>query len=124
VLLVKPDRGGEDLELLLARSGLQPLVTDHDPVVELFNGVDGLVGCPGYNLFHEAAAAGVPAAWVWRGQSYDQRARCPTPVTDADHLAAWAGALTCRQGRDAAYVNGAARAAAEVAALGGLSLAD
>jgi hypothetical protein len=49
------------------------LRTDHYPLIELFNGVEVVVGASGYNLFHEAQACGVEAIFLPQPRRYDDQ---------------------------------------------------
>ncbi len=45
----------------------------HYPLIELFNGVDVVVGASGYHLFHEAQACGVEAIFLPQPRRYDDQ---------------------------------------------------
>jgi hypothetical protein len=60
--LATPHRLGDDL----------PLV-HHYPLVELFNGVEVVVGPSGYNLFHEAQACGLETVFLPRPRAHDDQ---------------------------------------------------
>jgi len=89
---------------------------DHYPLVELFNGIELVVGPCGCNLFHEAQACGVPAIFLPRPRHYDDqyaRARnCPTAASPEELEALLRELMPTHLRREAAaYANGAQEAA-------------
>jgi hypothetical protein len=94
---------------------------NHFPLLELFNGVDLLVGAGGYNLAHEARACGVPALFLPRARRYDdQQWRAGSDGVDSPEAleARIMASLTALTPRPAsAYNNGASRAAGAIAEL-------
>jgi len=99
-----------------------PLRVAHYPLVELFNGVDLVVGPCGYNLFHEARACGVPGIFLPQPRRYDDqyaRARGYPTAGSPEELEARLREMLPMQVRreEVAYVNGA-RMAAEVIVFG------
>ncbi len=62
-----------DAHLRLASPQSGEHIQDHYPLLELFNGVDLLIGASGYNLFHEARACGVPAIFLPRHKRFDNQ---------------------------------------------------
>lgn len=98
-----------------------PLRVTHLPLLELFNGVDAVVGPCGYHLFHETRACGVPAVFLPRPRRFDDQAwrahAGHVPVADSpEALEERLRALLPAAPRAAAadYCNGAERAAAEI----------
>ena len=96
-----------------------PLRVDHYPLLELFNGVDLLVGPCGYNLFHEAQACGVPAVFLPQPRRFDdQYARAAGSVTanSPEELEMRLREMmpVKARGEAAQYVNGARRAIEEI----------
>jgi len=96
-----------------------PLRVHHYPLIELFNGVDLVVGAGGCNLFHEVQACGAPAIFLPRPRHYDdQHARAENYPTagSPEELEALLGELmpTRARRKTAAYANGARIAALEI----------
>jgi hypothetical protein len=114
VVAVLPAEATPGIDELLAEVDVPLLRSTHYPLLELMNGVDGLVGTAGYNLFHEARACGVPAAWLWHAKGDDQPLRVANPVGNAADITSWASALRPRTGARADYRNGAWTAARHV----------
>ena len=100
------------------------LVVQHYPLLELFNGVDVVVGPSGYNLFHEAQACEVEGVFTPRARRYDDqfwRARNTRIANNPEELEALlADALAARPARpsdNARFVNGAVAAASAIVGL-------
>jgi len=96
-----------------------PLCMDHYPLLEIFNGVDLVIGPCGYNLFHEARACGVPAIFLPQPRRYDdQYARAhgqPSAATPEGLEARLREMMpSCARREAAVYVNGAEAAAREI----------
>ena len=90
----------------------------HYPLIELFNGVDVIIGASGYNLFYEAQACGVGAIFLPQSRRYDDqfwRAREANVARSPEELERQLKEMLelCRmkQKREAGFQNGAASAA-------------
>ncbi|MHB9026978.1 MAG: hypothetical protein ACYC7E_22815 [Armatimonadota bacterium] len=102
--------------------GSGPLFVEHYPLLELFNGVDLVVGASGYNLFHETQACGVPAIFLPQPRRFDdQRWRARAAHTAANPVeleSLLRGELAALSPRASAhYHNGALTAAQAIAEL-------
>jgi hypothetical protein len=117
VVVVESRADRSRLSRLAAEAEVVAVRSSHFPLLELCNGIDGIIGCPGYSLWHEAQACGVPAAWFWRPRADDQRLRCPRPMHGPDDLARWARSLSPRLAAAASYANAARSAALRIAEL-------
>ncbi|HEY3415537.1 MAG TPA: hypothetical protein VGM23_01520, partial [Armatimonadota bacterium] len=102
--------------------GSGPLFIEHYPLLELFNGVDLVVGASGYNLFHEAQACGIPAIFLPQPRRFDDqrwRARAARTAGSPEELESQLrnalAALPSREPADARYQNGALTAARAIA---------
>lgn len=99
-----------------------PLHVGHYPLIELFNGVDVIIGASGYNLFHEAQACGVEAIFLPQPRRYDDqfwRAREATVARSPEELERllYEKLETCRlKPLQAAQFTNGARAAAQAIA--------
>jgi len=103
-----------------------PLHVGHYPLIELFNGVDVVVGASGYNLFHEAQACGVEAIFLPQPRRYDDqfwRARAASVAGSPEELEEWLKEklelCQTKQKSEAQFENGAAVAARAIAELRG-----
>jgi len=101
-----------------------PLRVGHAPLLELFNGVDAVIGPCGYHLFHETQACGVPAVFLPRPRRFDDQAArardgaVPVAASPEALEACLRRLLPAAPRRTAAaYHNGAGLAAREVVAL-------
>lgn len=101
---------------------VSPRLAGHYPLIELFNGVDIVVGASGYNLFHEVRATGVHGIFLPQPRRYDDqswRAGGACVVESPEGLEiALRDALAHASTRGAAqYANGAVTAARAIAAM-------
>lgn len=112
---------------LLSRQGFKN-VFFHYPLMELFSGVDLLIGPAGYNLFHEAKVTQTPCIFLPQKQRFDDQfaralsANVALSTDDLKYKVKEAMARGKRKTKIPDYENGAVTAAQKIAGL--LNLQD
>lgn len=107
---------------LLSRQGFKN-VFSHYPLMDLFSGIDLLIGAAGYNLFHEARVTQTPCIFLPQKQRFDnQFARALSANTalsrdDLKYKIKEAAAHGKRKAKIPDYENGAVTAARKIAGL-------